>query len=570
MIQHFLGELHLCKKLHFDDKFSKKNFYNFEFQHNLSDDKLFRIYSLCDLKIIKQPFDSVILAVAGNLVVNDPFFENVSGENTDKILLECDLLRCLKLANGTFSMSAYWGNGELTLATDSLGARPLYFTVCKQTLYFSTSFRAIVDICPDEQVLNDQALAEQIAYCYPLANRTLSSTVFVLRDGQYLSVKDGRYSLARYWDWRNIKLLPRNREIELENCKKAFQEAVRERVVKGRSQYALLSGGLDSRMIVAQLHEDGHHVTGGNCSIDNTLDEHLCMDFARLTGADVRRVQWTRDALCESAGMTTAAMLKCALSSLSGLPDARVFSGDGGGELFGFLLLSKEILAELYANGLEKTITYAGSRTSISRKIFKSSYVDNLEELALQGIVDEFKHFSSFESQKAFQMFLILNDLRCHLHEYFNSMDSGAMELDLPYLDKRVIASVLQISPPFDEYIGHRFYYDLMPRVSPLMKMVPWQAYPKSEQCPIKIKHEAMDQWSAMKEMTTLKADNWRRETLSSLFFGNAPSFIRVFNLATVALICEIFPKYYTESFSYLFKQFVMFKNAFGTLKKTL
>lgn len=493
-----------------------------------------------------------LLALAGY-----PYIYDGAGDGQKLCTMDNTTLKSvLKIANGTFALVAYESNSGVLLATDCLGARPLYYSFHDEKIYFSTSFSLMIKFCPAVHKMNRNALAEQIAFCYPLGSKTLSSEISVLRDGECLIADDDGYRTERYHDWRSFPLVKRNLSEELKACGEAFREAVRSRITPQETQLGLLSGGLDSRMIVARLREEGMSVIASNCSMPGTLDEQLCDDFAEAADVKVLHVPWTPDLLGVSMGRTTSLMLK---KALSGLPSGNVFSGDGGGELFGFLMMSKKLLKTLEIEGVEEVINHLPGQEGLSRHVVISKFAKEMENLASQGVASEFKEMRDLPKEKAMQLFFILNDLRCHLHDYFGSLDSEARELLLPFYDRRVLASVIKISPPFNQYIGHQFYYELHPLISPLMNTVAWQAYPESSPCPVPLKRNGITQWKAVKQVNSLRRSYWRKRAIVSIFNSKPIDFVR-YRSVILAILIDFFP---SQDYSYIFKQYLALEDAF-------
>lgn len=560
MLEHFvgcygLGSSHQTPSLleHLDSRLIGMNFQGF-----VSPDSRFLLHaSRLEKKISAER--SRVVALAGYAV----FEEGGPVTEREKFLTMNypEFRDTLNDANGTFALAAYDNIGGLILSTDSLGARPLYYAANLGHFYFSTSFELLVNICPAEHEMDLQAFAEQIAFGYPLGGRTLSSEISVLRDGECLVASEGQYRVERYHDWRKLPVNVRDREHELNSCANAFCQAVRSRIVPNEPQLSLLSGGLDSRMIVARLREEGVPVTASNCSMAGTLDHQLCEDFAEKAKVTVLHVPWTPDLLGVSIAKTTSLMLRRALSNL---PAGPVFSGDGGGELFGFLMLSKKLLTIVKTLGVEEAIAYYASQEKISKQVVDSKFAEKMERLAFAGMSSELEELYTPSPEKSMQLFFILNDLRCHLHEYFSSLDSGARELILPFYDRRVLKSVMQISPGFDDYVGHQFYYDLMPRITPLTQSVAWQAYPESLPCPVESLRDGITQWNAVKQISNVRRAYWRRKTIFSVIRSTPMGIVRYWRIFLTVLL-DTFP---SEDRSYIFLQYLNLQESFASLNR--
>ncbi len=491
-----------------------------------------------------------LLAVAGQLVV-----DGVPAGSDGELLCWRELAHqagnesALNEAQGSFALISYDDAG-LCLATDSLGARPLYYAVHAERIWFATAFALLRDVLPVQGEPDWQALAEKIAFFYPLGRRTMSTAISLLADGEMLNANAGGWRLQRYHDWRAAPVRPRDRARELQDCAAAFKAALRARIQPGSRQRALLSGGLDSRLIVSVLRTEGQAVLARNCSASGTLEQLYCRQFAELAGVEVEHREWTLDMLQLNAGQTTSTMLR---RVLAGWAEEPVFSGDGGGELFGFITFPAACLAPAGEKGLEALLVSLAGKRHISRQIVCDEFADRLETLALAGLRAEFAPLSGLHPHKAMQLFVLLNDLRSHLHEYFNSLSNDARELLLPFYDRRVIAAALALAPPFDDYVRHRFYYELLPHVSLLANAIPWQSYPDSLPCPLAGDERGETHWQLVHRIGHRHGAHWRRTAWAALRRREQPAVFRRGRILG-ALLLDMLPGC---DYDYLLKQYL-------------
>lgn len=493
-----------------------------------------------------------IYAVAGHLGLDSLYGVKSPERASDEFFASeynSEIINKLSHLNGTFALVAWDRTDSLLLATDSLGARPLYFAQHSSTIYFSTSYSLIVEFFPGTIHTDEQAVAEQIKFCYPLGKRTLSSEIFVLRDGEYLIAKNGSYATAHYIDWREVgNSASIDREHQLEYCADAFASAIVSRSIPGNVQYSLLSGGLDSRMIVSKLLENNHSVIASNRSYPESLDQLFCIEFAEKNNVAVSYATWGNDRK-SSAGMTTAHVLKSATKDLA---STHIFSGDGGGEIYGLITIDKELLEAIQNHGMTKAISLYASRQTLANRLVTEEYYENFEKFGLSGLHSEFDRLATTHPEKAFQLFFLTNELRRHLHDYFDSTELNTKELLLPFYDRRVIESVVRIAPPFQQYIGHKFYYDLTHYISSRIQSVAWQTYPWSEPCPIPSTSNGIDQWAHSKLTAKLEATYWRKNAIKNLFRSKRLPFFQ-YGYILAAIVADLL---LPQGRSYIFKQF--------------
>lgn len=501
-----------------------------------------------------------VVSLVGDLCITPgrQGIEDILSEDQSPSTIIPRFRQLLDNTNGTFVIVTYDAHGGLLIATDSLGARPLFYAMDDDTLYFSTSMSLLLQSYPGTHSVDIKALAEQLAFSCPLGSRTISSAVSVLCDGQYILAENGQLRVDRYHDWRTSLPVNGAWQQQLTECANAFNQAMDARIQNTAMQNVLLSGGLDSRMIAAKLRDMGKTVLAANCSAINTQDHHYCLEFAKVASIDVVWAPWTVDLIKESANATTAAVLSRITARL---PVGKVFSGDGGGELFGFLDLSKEVLDQLKEHGLENVIHQLASNGQISKHIVTEEFSSQLEGLAHKGISAELDAMGSADPQKKLQLFFLLNELRCHLHGYFSSLDPAAQELLLPFYDRRVINSTIRIAPPFDSFRGHQFYCQLLSMVSPLIETVPWQSYPGAIAGPVVDSEVTDSQWVYLNKTKASRARYWRKAALRIAFTNSRRCYrkYRILFLVSVDLLTG-------QDFSYHFCQLVVINQVLKTL----
>lgn len=102
--------------------------------------------------------------------------------------------------NGQWAL-ALWDSrdGELILARDRYGVRPLYYTRADRRLLFASEIKALFVDPAVSRALDLTALDETLTYWAPVAPRTPFDGVRQVAPGHYLSIKNGQQRLVRYW-----------------------------------------------------------------------------------------------------------------------------------------------------------------------------------------------------------------------------------------------------------------------------------------------------------------------------------------------------------------------------------
>jgi asparagine synthase (glutamine-hydrolysing) len=169
---------------------------------------------------------------------------------------------CVRHLNGMFAF-AIWDvvRQELFLARDRFGIKPLYYTVNSRCLRFASTSQALLAAGGVNTDIDPVALQFHFTlHAVVPAPRTVLRGVRKLEPACTLTIdKVGRRKRHRYWALRAQRP---DRPLSEWEWAEAVHEALREAVHR-RLQIAdvtvgvLLSGGLDSSLLVALLHEAG-------------------------------------------------------------------------------------------------------------------------------------------------------------------------------------------------------------------------------------------------------------------------------------------------------------------------
>lgn len=498
--------------------------------------------------------DSVVCALAGDLVLTGAPREGDSGADVDYLGRSADVPGLLQHANGTFAGFRYDRRTHaLELFTDPLGARPLYYCRTARRLYFSSSMRVLETLPEVPKRVDIRGFVEQEAFCYPLGARTTFTTVKVLRDAEVLHVRDAGVHTSRYFRWDLLTPADDSPDALLDYCYEAFVAAVADRCQSGGPVRCLLSGGLDSRAIAGALIALGREVQAINYSLPGYQDAEYARRFADNAKLALRLVSVDFEAIGTTAGSTTAGLLRTVLRGETG----RVFSGDGGGETIGFLMMAPDVLAAMNAGGLEQAAkAYVNNGWVFPARIAASPEVAaHLNSMPQAGMLEELQSMRQLHPEKRLQLFLLRNDLRCHLHEHFEEADRLGVELLLPFYDKRVLESVLRIAPPLAPYLGHRFYHKWLSRFPPVVTSVPWQTYKNHEPCPVVDSEPSLpDQRAMVMRNMPIVSRRRMRQAVATLFESTFPATVlRRWPLLAAAVMHSL----RIRDYRYVFKTYI-------------
>ncbi|GFO64852.1 asparagine synthase (glutamine-hydrolyzing) [Geomonas paludis] len=266
---------------------------------------------------------------------------------------------CLDRINGQFAF-AIWDStkGELFLARDRVGVRPLYYTWSGGQLLFASEIKAILAVTGRRE-LDPEAVGQLFVFWSTLPGRTFFAGIEALPPGHYLQVKGQPCRPRAYW-----RIPPPQPEehckLELPEATERFAElledAVRLRLRADVPVGAYLSGGLDSSIIATLIarHCKSRLKTFSLGFADAAFDESLAQEeMVRHLGTDHRRVlvedQQIRRLLpetvwhCEQATLRSSPVPMFLLSQLVHSEGYKVvLSGEGADEMLGGYHIFKE------------------------------------------------------------------------------------------------------------------------------------------------------------------------------------------------------------------------------------
>jgi len=257
--------------------------------------------------------------------------------------------RCVERLRGMFAF-AIWDRKErrLFVARDRVGIKPLYIARTGRAILCASEIKALLAHPGVRRAVRIDGLVEHLTLRYAPSPRTLFDGIEKLPPGHFLSVDENGERLERYWQVAyEPKASPRI-EDALDELDGRLEEAVRLRLMSDVPLGALLSGGLDSSVVVAimsrllerpvQTFSVGFDAPGpySELAFARRVAEHCRTEHREiLVGpADVLRelpqLAWHQDEpISEPAAIPTFLVSKLARETVT-----VVLTGEGGDELF--------------------------------------------------------------------------------------------------------------------------------------------------------------------------------------------------------------------------------------------
>ena len=162
---------------------------------------------------------------------------------------------CVKHLRGMFALALWDQRKEkLLLARDRFGKKPLYYAMDGRRLLFASEIKAILASAPELAEVAPEGLLSFFHFGYIQDPETSFKRIKKLPPGHVLEFSNGQVQTQRYWDLPAYGTYePASEEECLEELERRAAEAVRIRLISDVPLGALLSGGVDSSIVVALM-----------------------------------------------------------------------------------------------------------------------------------------------------------------------------------------------------------------------------------------------------------------------------------------------------------------------------
>lgn len=166
---------------------------------------------------------------------------------------------CLKYFNGQFAFCIYdKQNDELFLARDRVGIRPLFYWQKGESFAFCSEIKGLFALNEVERAIDTTSLAQVFTLWSTLTPRTSFTGIYELPPGHFMKLSAGKVQIERYWslDYRNKNSYDdANVDQKSEELEYLLKDAVKIRLRADVPVGAYLSGGLDSSVTTAMIHD---------------------------------------------------------------------------------------------------------------------------------------------------------------------------------------------------------------------------------------------------------------------------------------------------------------------------
>jgi asparagine synthase (glutamine-hydrolysing) len=301
--------------------------------------------------------ETVCVVMEGELYDDAPLRASLDGERLRTTAQAELVLRlyerfgeaCAEKLNGSFAF-AIWDRRTRTLlvVNDRLGLFPIYYAQAAGGVLFGSGVRALLADPGLSRQVDKVAVGQFVVYDHMLGDRTLLAAARLLPQGTVMTVRDGALRIRPYWTLRYPEVYRPLAEADyVEQFLHHLRQAVARQKPDARPTAMLLSGGLDSRLLLGLLHEGGAQVRTLTFGIPGCDDARVASEVASAVGASHRFVElkpdWLAGLADEAVRLTDGLANVVNLHVLAPLEAESQFAqvlykGFMGDALFGFAL----------------------------------------------------------------------------------------------------------------------------------------------------------------------------------------------------------------------------------------
>ena len=142
---------------------------------------------------------------------------------------------------------------RLFVARDHVGIKPLYWTRANGAFVCASEIKALFAFPGVRREADADAVVQHLTLRYAAAPRTMFAGIEKLPPGHHLTIEGGRTTIARWWRARYEPKLTLSEDEALREVERRLSDSVRSHLMSDVPLGALLSGGVDSSLVVALM-----------------------------------------------------------------------------------------------------------------------------------------------------------------------------------------------------------------------------------------------------------------------------------------------------------------------------
>jgi asparagine synthase (glutamine-hydrolysing) len=398
------------------------------------------------------------------------------------------------------AMSALWWWAaqaqKLVITADPLGARPLFYSQDKDSILVASALW-LFEACPWIDLRLDEAsLHQRIALGYCLKDATPYRAVRRVQGGSEVTLLQGKPQVAsvrRWHRWDAVATDSRPLDQQLDEIQASFSRAIAAQDDDAVPPIAALSGGLDTRVVIAGLCAAKHSPTCLTFTWRNSLDGAIAQQFATHAGLR-RHVFDVPRPLDEPFLIKSSKALAGIEFQATTRKPIRLWTGYGGSVGAGYVHSTPSIVGLARMGDIHGAAQalLKGKDVGIAKFLFGAARAQTLSAQLHGEVTAVLEAQNPDDLGRRVQLYLLETQEPEQLRPMYENADKLGFDIAAPFYDPALLAKWLAV--PLDAALLHQAYVTWMQQL-PLVEAVPWQAYPGHVQSPLPLPAQA-DQWN--------------------------------------------------------------------------
>jgi hypothetical protein len=461
-----------------------------------------RLQRHADLKLIQTPMADGALLVSQRqeaglhhaAQIEGDFFGRFGWSRVQQAVSGVSAQQRFEAAKQTMpAMSGLWCwepvAGRLHLATDSLGARPFFYAQSGGCITVSSALW-LLESCPwIKTSLDEPALHQRLLLGYCLDGATPYKSIRRVQGGTHVQLRVDRQaspSVRRWHRWDAVATDNRSLDTQLDEIHACFMQAILDQDDGAAVPVAALSGGLDTRVVIAGLLAEARRPACLTFTWRNSLDGAIAAQFAAAASLEARVIDVPRP-------LDAPFLIKSARAL--GADPVRLWTGYGGSVGAGYVHSNSQIIAQARAGNMRKVaqMLLQAKGASVSKFLFGAARAKYLTAELEAAVTAALEAQTPDDLGRRIQLYLLQHQEPEQLRPLTENADSLGMDVAAPFYNVRLLEKWLAV--PLDLAIYHKAYVAWLQRLPAVVTAVPWQAYPGHVKSPKPLPMQA-DQWA--------------------------------------------------------------------------
>jgi len=381
--------------------------------------------------------------------------------------------------NGAFNIIIWDGKEKkLTVINDRYGLQPIYYSRHKNELYLASEVKAILSCNDVSKNVDHSAIASLFFFGFVMENKTYFESIKLLPPASLLVFKNNQISISNYWDFN---FLDRNegktQDYYEQRLGNLILQAIQRHVKDGVRITVPLSGGLDSRTILASIGKEHYPINTVTFGTKDMDDVKIARRVSETLGTNHDYLEILPEDIINSAKKVvniTDGMISflhstgnMKLELIREHTDVCLDGMQPFGSFFSPFALFKRKKKLLIADYLFRPIS-----TDLAKSLFIHSYYKKIRDYPRE-IVENISRKCKSTSTSSIIDYSIATQYVRRFVNYGNLVKRTHVQVRSPFFDNDLVDFIVN-TPPHErryQYLYTRTFSRLFPELS----KIPWE-----------------------------------------------------------------------------------------------